>query len=165
MAKAPFELPDDQCERLTRTEMHSVQWLLNAVSTLRYAETDLANRLACVPSGNQRLRLAIGQLGSLLKDVLGTVSDRQRRQIRNTANDMEVRLVPKLTSQKVNVVLDGEIARELVDAAQAKCHWECVPELDGNRSCELCKILEAVVPLEDYSSVSCPYWRAEWEDK
>ena len=142
-----------------------MQWLLNALSTLRYAEKDLKKRLDCVPSGNQRLRLAIGQLGSLLQDVLGTVSDRQRRQIRNTAHDMEVRLVPKLTSQKVNVVLDGEIARELVDAALAKCHWECVPDLDGNRSCELCKILEAVVPLENYDSVSCPYWRAEWEDK
>lgn len=165
MAKAPFDLPDDQCERLTRTEMHSVQWLLNAVSTLRYAETDLKKRLECVPSGNQRLRLAIGQLGSLLRDVLGTVSDRQRRQIRNTAQDMEVRLVPKLTPQKASIVLDEETARELVDAAQAKCHWDCVPDLDGSRKCELCKILEAVVPLENYDSVSCPYWRAEWEDK
>ena len=165
MAKAPFELPDDQCERLTRTEMHSVQWLLNAVSTLRYAETDLANRLACVPSGNQRLKMAIGQIGSLLQDVLGTVSDKQRRQLRNTAHDMEVRLVPKLSPSKTSLVLDEETARELVDAAQAKCHWDCVPDLDGNRSCELCRILEAVVPLEDYSSVSCPYWRAEWEDK
>ena len=165
MAKAPFELPDDQCERLTRTEMQSVQWLLNALSTLRYAETDLANRLACVPSGNQRLKMAIGQVGSLLRDVLGTVSDKQRRQIRNVAKDMEVRLVSKLTSQSVNLVLDEKIAKELVDAAQAKCHWDCVPDLDGSRKCELCKILEAVVPLENYDSVSCPYWRAEWEDK
>ena len=165
MAKVPFELPDDQCERLTKTEMHSVQWLLNAVSTLRYAETDLKKRLECVPSGNQRLRLAIGQLGSLLRDVLGTVSDRQRRQIRNTAQDMEVRLVPKLTAQKASIVLDEETARELVDAAQAKCRWECVPDFEGDRKCDLCKILEAVVPLENYDSVSCPYWRAEWEDK
>lgn len=165
MAKAPFELPDDQCERLTRTEMHSVQWLLNAVSTLRYAETDLKNRLDCVPSGNQRLHMAIGQMGSLLRDVLGTVSDKQRRQIRNAAQDMEVRLVPKLTTQKATLVLEEETAKELVNAAQAKCRWDCVPDLDGNRDCELCKILEAVVPLENYSSVSCPYWRAEWEDK
>lgn len=165
MAKAPFELPDDQCERLTRTEMHSVQWLLNAVSTLRYAETDLKNRLDCVPSGNQRLHMAIGQMGSLLRDVLGTVSDKQRRQIRNAAQDMEVRLVPKLTTQKATLVLEEETAKELVNAAQAKCRWDCVPDLDGNRDCELCKILEAVVPLENYSSVSCPYWRAEWEEK
>lgn len=165
MAKAPFELPDDQCERLTRTEMHSVQWLLNAVSTLRYAETDLMKRLECVPSGNQRLRLCIGQLGSLLRDVLGTVSDKQRRQLRNTANDMEVRLVPKMTSQTVSVVLDEKTAKELVESAQAKCHWECVPDLDESRNCELCRILETVVPLESYESVSCPYWRAEWEEK
>lgn len=165
MAKAPFELPDDQCERLTRTEMHSVQWLLNAVSTLRYAETDLKKRLDCVPSGNQRLKLCIGQLGSLLRDVLGTVSDKQRRQIRNTAQDMEVRLVPKMTSQKTSIVLDEETAKELVDAAQAKCRWDCVPDLDGSRECKLCRILEAVVPLENYDSMSCPYWRAEWEDK
>lgn len=165
MAKTPFELPDDQCERLTRTEMHSVQWLLNAVSTLRYAETDLMKRLECVPSGNQRLRLCIGQLGSLLRDVLGTVSDKQRRQLRNTANDMEIRLVPKMTSQTVSVVLDEKTAKELVEAAQAKCHWECVPDLDESRDCELCRILETVVPLESYESVSYPYWRAEWEEK
>jgi len=145
--------------------MHSVQWILNALSTLRYAENDLKNRLECVPSGNQRLRLCIGQLGSLVLDVLGTVSDKQRRQIRNTANDMEVRLVPKLTGHRASLVLDEETARELVDAAQAKCRMECVPDMDGNRKCKLCMLLEAVVPLESYDSVSCPYWRAEWDDK
>ena len=109
--------------------------------------------------------MAIGQVGSLLQDVLGTVSDKQRRQLRNTANDMEVRLVPKMTSQTVSVVLDEKTAKELVEAAQAKCHWECVPDLDESRNCELCRILETVVPLESYESVSCPYWRAEWEEK
>ena len=165
MARKPYELPDDQCERLTRTEMHSVQWMLNAVSTLRYAEEDLADRLECVPYGNRRMKLAIGQIGSLLQDVLGTVSDKQRRQLRNTTNDMEVRLVPKMTRQTVNVVLDEETAKELVSAAQAKCHWDCVPDPEESRNCELCKLLEAVVPLESYESVSCPYWRAEWEEK
>ena len=65
----------------------------------------------------------------------------------------------------MSLVLEEETAKELVNAAQAKCKYDCIPDLDGDRNCELCKILEAVVPLEKYESSTCPYWHAEWEDK
>ena len=105
-----------------------------------------------------------GQLRSVLRDLFGTIPEKQRRQIQNAANDMEVRLVPKLTPRKVSLVLEEETAKELVNAAQARCKYECVPDIDGDRNCELCKLLEAVVPLEKYESATCPYWRAEWEE-
>lgn len=163
--KEAYQLPENERERVTRTEMHTLQWLLNALSSLCYAEDDLKSRLECVPNGRQRLKLNIGQLRSLLRDLFGTIPERQRRQIQNSAQDMEVRLVPKMTPRKISLVLEEETAKELVNAAQAKCRYDCVPDLDGDRSCELCKILEAVIPLEKYDSASCPYWHAEWEDK
>lgn len=163
--KEAYSLPENERERVTRTEMHTLQWLLNALSSLCYAEDDLKSRLECVPNGRQRLKLNIGQLRSLLRDLFGTIPERQRRQIQNAANDMEVRLVPKMTPRKISLVLEEETAKELVNAAQAKCRYDCVPDLDGDRNCELCKILEAVIPLEKYESASCPYWHAEWEDK
>ena len=163
--KEPYSLPEDQRERVTRTEMHSLQWLLNDISSMSYAQEDLAKRLECVPAGMQRMRLATGQLRSLLRDLFGTIPEKQRRQIQNAAKDMEVRLVPKLTPRKVSLVLEEETAKELVNAAQAKCKYDCVPDLDGDRNCELCKLLEAVIPLEKYESSTCPYWHAEWEDK
>lgn len=163
--KEAYQLPENERERVTRTEMHTLQWLLNALSSLCYAEDDLKSRLECVPNGRQRLKLNIGQLRSLLRDLFGTIPERQRRQIQNAANDMEVRLVPKMTPRKISLVLEEETAKELVNAAQAKCRYDCVPDLDGDRNCELCKILEAVIPLEKYDSATCPYWHAEWEDK
>lgn len=163
--KEAYSLPENERERVTRTEMHTLQWLLNALSSLCYAEDDLKSRLECVPNGRQRLKLNIGQLRSLLRDLFGTIPDKQKRQIQNSAKDMEVRLVPKMTPRKISLVLEEETAKELVNAAQAKCRYDCVPDLDGDRNCELCKILEAVIPLEKYESSTCPYWHAEWEDK
>ena len=110
--KEPYSLPEDQRERVTRTEMHSLQWLLNDISSMSYAQEDLAKRLECVPAGMQRMRLATGQLRSLLRDLFGTIPEKQRRQIQNAAKDMEVRLVPKLTPRKVSLVLEEETAKE-----------------------------------------------------
>lgn len=118
-----------------------------------------ASRRVCSASGWQP-----DSFGACCGICSGTIPEKQRRQIQNAANDMEVRLVPKLTPRKISLVLEEGIAKELVNAAQARCKYECVPDLDGDRNCELCKLLEAVVPLEKYESTTCPYWRAEWED-
>ena len=53
--RQPYTLPDDQCERLVRTELTAVRMLLAALSTAAYAQEDLHNRLECVPDGNRRL--------------------------------------------------------------------------------------------------------------
>ena len=162
--KERFELPDDQCERLTRTETQAVTMLLTSLSNLRYAREDLKRRLECVPSGKARMNMAIGQMQSLVQDVCGTVTDKQRKHLRNICTDMEIRLVPKATGRKVSVVLTKEEAMELVDAAQAKCSY-CFKGYEESRKCKLCKLLECVVPLDEYSSLSCPYSGATWEEE
>lgn len=162
--KEPFALPENDRERLTRTEMQSMQWMLNALSSLCYATDDLDQRLGWIPAGRQRMHMLVGMTRSIYKDLQGTVPVRQLRQIKNAADDLEVRMVPKMTPQKVTVTLDKETAMELVDAAQIKC-TECIKDNEEARECKLCKVLETVVPLESYKSILCPYTLAIWEDK
>ena len=50
--KKPFELPDEQCERLTRPEMAACRTIMTLVSDLEYAKEDLAKAKA--DSGNDR---------------------------------------------------------------------------------------------------------------
>ena len=152
-------------ERLTRTEMHSVQWLMNALSSFRYAEEDLKTRLETIPDGTERLKQFNTNADKLFRDICGTIPEKQLKHLLGVAKDYEVRMVPKMMPKPTSVVLTRDEAMELVDAAQVKCKWDCVPDMDESRNCKLCKVFEAVVPLQQYNSVSCPYWRAEWDDK
>lgn len=149
--------------RLTRTETHCVQWLMNAMSSFRYAADDLKERLKLVPDGPGRIRELNEFSSNLLTDIADTIPDKQRRHLINLAQDMEVRLVPKMTPKTVTVVLTKEEATELVDAAQERCKC-CVDFADESEKCRLRQILEVVVPLEDYGGLLCPYSKAEWED-
>lgn len=161
--KEPFALPENDRERLNRAELQSMQWMLNALSSICYASEDLDRRLGWIPAGRQRMNMLVGMARSIYKDLQGTVPMRQLRQIKNAADDLEVRMVPKMTPQKVTVTLDKETATELVDAAQVKC-IDCLKENDESRDCKLCRILETVVPLNSYDSFYCPYSTANWED-
>ena len=164
MGKAPFDLPEGDRERLTRTEMHCMQWMMNVPSTLAYAKDDLAQRLTSVPAGKQRLNMLLGQACSLIRDISGTIPEKQRNHLVNLAKDMEVRIVPKMTPPKVSVVLSKADAVELVDAAQIKCSRCAEFNETSEKTCRLRKILEVAVPLENYSGLICPYSKAEWED-
>lgn len=152
-------------ERLTRTEMHCIQWLMHAVSVLVYAETDLGKRMDTIPDGMERLKQINADVDMLFRDICETIPEKQRKHLLGVGKDYEARLVPKLMPESISVVLTRDEAMELVDAAQAKCHWDCVPDMDESHNCKLCKILESVVPLQTYSSATCPYWRAEWVDE
>ena len=55
MKRKPYTLPDDQCERLLRSEMTALRILLAALSSAAYAQTDLQKRLECIPYGKERL--------------------------------------------------------------------------------------------------------------
>lgn len=160
--KEHFKLPEQDRERMTRAEMQSMQWMLNAISTICYAVDDLGKRLELIPSGKQRMHMLSGAARSIYYDLQGTVPERQCRQILNAAKDLEVRMVPKLTPAKVTITLDKDIAMELVNAAQIKC-MDCLKENDEGRECKLCQLLEAVVPLTRYDSFYCPYSTASWE--
>jgi hypothetical protein len=161
--REPFELPDDQCERLTRDEMQAMQMLMSSLSNVRYAKEDLQRRLGTFPGGIGRMNMLIGQFESLFRDLCGTVSDKQRKHLRGVCNDMEVRLVPKLTGRRTSLLLTPEEGKELVTFAQAQC-VDCLKETEEAKRCKLCQLLTTVVPLNNYDGILCPYSRAEWEE-
>lgn len=161
----PFELPDDQCERLTRQEMACCRSIMTLASDLHFAKDDLKGRLETVPHGKERLNMILGGLDSLFRDILGTISDRQRRQLRNQAKDMTYQLVPKLTHSSNKVMIYVDEVKELVDCAREKCTG-CVDTGEEARNCRLYKWLEANVPLDNYGDdLICPYARIDWEDE
>ena len=164
MSKAPYQLPEADCERMTRPEMDAMKFGSACLSNLMFFEHDLQDRLECVPGGKHRIKLVIGQFRSLYKDICGTMQMKQKLNLVNVAKDMEVRLVPKMSPNRTTVTLEKDIAMELIDAAQMKCR-ECICDYNESRNCKLCHLLETVIPLDRYSAMSCPYSIATWEEE
>ena len=164
MKKTFYQLPEEDCERLTSTEMRAVRWSIAAVNTVAYAEEDLAKRLECIPNGKVRWRLMLGQLRALCNDILGKMPIKQHKTIMNVMNDMELRMVPRLTKRDDAVVIDADdLGYMVMLAKQEKC-TSCIMTDDECRKCELYKILESAVPLDDYGSGAlCPYNMVDWE--
>jgi len=161
--KQPFELPDDQCERLTRDEMSAVRMLLILSSEINYAKEDLQKRLAMIPNGKARMNMLAGNCTSLFKDVLGTISDKQRRTLRNSALDYDLKIVPKVNAGQTSIAVQKDDMTELVNCAREKCKYCTLSGLES-RSCQLYKLLEAYIPLNDYGAeIICPYAYQEWE--
>lgn len=158
-------LPEEQCERLKRSEFEAVRCLLGAVSYTAHARDDLQKRLECIPGGKQRMNMLLGGIRAIADDLIGTVPQGQCRQLRNTMSDMEMRMVPKATGGMTqNVILEKELARGLIDTAMEKCR-DCVEDGESCRSCSLYKILLGITPMEEYSELRCPYAITEWEDQ
>lgn len=157
-------LADEDCERLTRGEFDAVRCLLGAVSYTASASENLQKRLACFDNGKQRMAMVLGGLKAIADDVIGTIPVGQCKQIRNTMNDMEMRMVPKMTRMSQNVIMEKDTAKALIDIAMEKCHG-CVEDDKGCRDCALYKILETLLPLETYEGgLLCPYSMSEWEN-
>lgn len=158
-----YSLPDEDCERLKRTELVAVKMLLAHLSTAKYAQEDLAHRLECIPDGKARMRLAVGGLSAVCDDLIGTVSREQAKQIYGTMRDYDLRLVPKATPGTANIILTREQGVDLMNIARDRCK-ACVEDGNSCRTCRLYQILEATTPLEDYGTdLMCPYSLAEWE--
>lgn len=155
---------DEDRERMTRTEFEATRCLLGATSYLAHARDDLGKRLDCVPGGRQRMAMLMGSVKSLSNEIVDTMTTQQARQMYNVMRDMEMRMVPKLTPSKTNVLLPVEAAKTLVSSAQHKC-LVCVADGEEARRCDLYKVLEALTPLDNYGDgLTCPYYRAEIED-
>ena len=153
---------EDQCERLKRSEFEAVRCLLGAISYAAHAKDDLQDRLECIPSGKQRINMLVGSIRSIADALLDTVPIGQRRQLRNTMMDMEMRMVPKLTRMSTNVIFELDTAKSLIDIAMEKCKG-CVEDGRSCRECALYKVLESTTPLDNYDSLNCPYARSEWD--
>lgn len=161
----PFELPESQCERLTRQEFACIRSIMVLASDLTLARDDLKKRLECVPSGQERLNMVLGGINSLFKDLIGTVTDRQRRQLRNQAKDMTLQIVPKLSRKDNRVMIYIDDVKELVNCAREKCTG-CVDTDEEARHCRLYQWLEGNVPLDDYGDdLICPYASIDWREQ
>ena len=157
-------LQEEECERLNRAEFEAVRCLLGAVSYTAHAKDDLQKRLECIPGGKQRMNMILGGLKAIADDVIGTVPKGQCKQLRNTMQDMEMRMVPKMASMSRNVILDKDVAKGLVDAAMEKCSG-CVEGPEDGRNCALYRVLESFLPLDSYENgMLCPYSTSIWKD-
>ena len=157
-------IPDEQCERLRRTELLAVRLMLAALSCMASAEEDLHDRLGQVPDGHERIHALVVQFRELCDDIACTINRNQCRHIYNTMKDFEMRLVPKLTPMTTNLIMDKETGKALIDCARWKCH-DCAEDATSCRKCTLYKLLEATTPLDDYDDgLICPYVLREWEN-
>ena len=155
---------EEDCERMTRTEFEATRCLLGATSYLAHARDDLGKRLECIPGGRQRMNMLMGQVKSLSNAIVDTMTTQQAKQMWNVMKDMDMRMVPKMTPSKTNVLLPVEAAKTLVSSAQHKCRV-CVADGEEARKCELYKVLEALTPLDSYGDgLTCPYYLSEIED-
>ena len=136
--------------------------LAYVATCLEDLQTELADRLEMVHEGASQLQHLSYCADSLLNELRLTIPVNQRMNLQNTANEYEVRLAPKATPYKTNVVLQGDEFKELVDLARTKC-IDC---MDSDTECEKCKLfqlLTAILPLEDYhDGMLCPYNMGEW---
>ena len=157
-------LADEDCRRLNRGEFEATRCLLGAVNYAAHAKDDLQKRMEMIPHGKERMAMVLGGLKAIADDLIGTLPVGQCKQIRNTMNDMEMRMVPKLTSMSHNVILEKDVANGLVDAAMEKCHG-CVEGPEEGMKCPLYKVLESFLPLDSYDNgMLCPYSMSEWKD-
>lgn len=157
-------LDENECERMNRAEFEATRCLLGAISYTANARDDLDKRMRQIPHGRQRMSMILGGLRSLADDLIGTMPVGQCRQMRNTMEDMEMRMVPKMTSTSTNVILEKDVAKGLVDAAMEKCHG-CVEGPEEGKKCPLYKVLESFLPLDTYEGgMLCPYSMSEWKD-
>lgn len=165
----PADLPpervwmeEEDSIRLNRGEFEAVRCLLGAVNYAAHANDDLRKRLMII-GREQRMADVLQELRDVTDDVIGSVPVGQCRQLKNTMHDMEIRMTPKLAPMSRNIVLDKDIAKDLIDIAIEKCRG-CVEDEKECRKCALYRVLESFLPMEDYeNSLLCPYSRAEWE--
>lgn len=149
-------------EPLKRYEKMAFIHLMYAATILDELTKDIADRLNMVDDGVARLKHISELTDGLLDDLRVTAPENQRIHLQNTAEDYEIRLAPKATPSKQNVVSTKEEFRTLVDAARTKC-MECTLDDDECSKCDLFRLLTSILPVDDYHDrMLCPYNIATW---
>ena len=161
-----FQMPEEDRPRLTRSELDLMIRMFNFMSAVAYSEETMTKRLALVPDGEARMKKAMDELHDVLEDLHGTVPFAQRRKLSTAYSDFEVRLLPKLTPHKAVTTLTKEEGHALIDAAQDGRCYACTKDGEECKKCPLQMVLSAVVPLDDYGGILCPYNMAmhKWKD-
>lgn len=171
MVARPKDLPEkrvwlseEDCVRLTRDEFEAVRAMLGAVSYIATAYKDLQKRALMISHGKQRLAMLLGNIRSIVDDIIGTIPQGQCKQLRNVMNDMEMRMVPKMSPLCKNIIIEKSIAKGIIDIAMDRCKG-CVEDGTSCKKCELYKLLEGITPLDHWGSEAiCPYAVSEWKD-
>ena len=133
------------------------------LSELCYIRDEMQDRLQMVENGSERLNDVINNAGSLLRDVLDTGTEAQKKKLRNTFHDYKMVLTPMLSNGSTNVLMTRDQAKALVDLAQERCA-SCIEDAEAAQQCPVYKLLEITTPLNRYDSMSCPFSLAAWSD-
>ena len=152
----------DDAVRLTRNEKMAMITLAYVATVLEDMQEELKDRLGMIEFGEHTMRMLSKDCDELLNELRLTIPVNQRMNLQNTAQEYEIRLVPKMTPSKTTVVMQASEFKELVDHARAKC----VDCMENDTDCEKCKLyqmLTVVLPLDDYhDGMLCPYNMGEW---
>lgn len=149
-------------EPLRRFEKMAMLHLMYAATILDELPVDIADRLNMVPDGISKLKHISELTDALLDELRVTIPENQRLNLQNTADDYEIRLTPKATPGKDNVLMMKEEFRTLVDASREKC-MECTLDDNECSGCGLFKLLTSILPVDDYHArILCPYNLGKW---
>lgn len=154
----------EEKQRLYRSEKVPMMMLMGMVSSMTYMQEDLKDRLEMVADGPERMKQVLKDASALLQDVRETIPDNQRGNLARTALEYEIRMVPKLTPRRNNIVVEKEDLRVLVEGAQEARCTACVLDGKESRGCRLERALENVIPVNGYDGELCSYNMAPWEN-
>lgn len=165
VVKSKYIYPSrEDAVRLRRTEKDGVFHLMFAVHTLIEIQDTLKDRLGMVENGAERFREIVGATEQLLQEIRTTIPENQRDSIQRTAEDCEVKLIPKAIPDGGATIINREDFRALVNSARAKCA-ECFMDDSECEGCELFRLLTCVLPMDNYHQFNlCPYNIAEWKN-
>lgn len=148
---------------LNRNEKLAMMYMVCLTSTLAYAQEDMKDRYGQIEGGTEMMNNALDWTKKIMNALFDTIPDKQVKNIWNTANECEMRMMPKFTPNRTDMLVDKETLRELIDAAHIKCR-ECVNDSDEAKKCKIYELSATLVPLEEYPDGGlCPYSLAEWE--
>lgn len=151
--------------RMTRYERSAFLMLVCTEAILSTVGADLEKRLARVPNGMEKLKKAEELVTELERAILPTINKEQRKNLKETLHDYELRPVPKLTPRHTNLVVDKETLKTLVDAAQDGACTSCVKDAKEARNCRLHRTLTVITPMKEYDDgMLCPFNNVGWEN-
>ncbi len=158
-----YRLPEEERERLTRDEMNALIYLKCALAASGYAWEIDDKRLDYIPSGKQRLRLAMGAVKSICDDIEGTIPEKSAKRMANITHDFKIALIPITQTEGKNFVIHKEDAETLMNAVLNEKCAKCIKsDEEARRECGLYKVLEAYCPLNDYGNgLMCQYGKSE----
>lgn len=150
-------------KRFVNKEFSLLKRLTAFISDLLYAKEDLWERLELVPDGQKRMDSLLNSVSDLIKDLIATGPENQKRQLGNTIKDYKIELMPKLSKGSTNILMTKTQAKQLIELAQEKCKT-CVEDPRSAQKCALYQLLEVTVLPDSYDSLLCPYSKATWAD-